>query len=164
MQAARVRTWTIWLVSIGLALAFAAGSSGQSLPVAHAAVVPKPRKPSHCPLTEAPCFGTIETLVPFNGRIINPDGPIHATLGPVEQVGTAPSGREISRRTVRWHSPAKVQLVAAFIANYIRKGNKSAYETKRIPTGAHSGSVILTTEPENHQSPEPLVLIEGRQE
>lgn len=129
------------------------------------APIPKPRKRhklSPCPLKEAPCLGSIETLVPFNGRIINPDGPIHATLGPVEQVGTAPSGREISRRTVRWHSPANVQLAAAFIANYIRKGNGSAYETKRIPTGAHSGSVTLTTEPENHQSPEPLVLIEGR--
>lgn len=60
MQAARVRIWTIGLVSTGLALAFAAGGSGQSLPVAHVAVCQ-----SYYP--GMPCLGPIQSVYTFEG-------------------------------------------------------------------------------------------------
>jgi hypothetical protein len=122
----------------------------------------------HCVsfVTEAPCLGSIQTLVGFNGKAGGAVRFITARPGPEEEIGKNPEHVPIMRRSFTWHSVASVKLVAAFVLTTLSKDGKAVrvrgkfrWVVHRIPTGAHSGTATLTAS--EGSSLAPFLLLEG---
>jgi hypothetical protein len=127
------------------------------------------RAASHCYIAEVPCLGRLEALYPFSGRDGGAIRSYHVTLGPEEEAGKDTEG-PIVRRSFAWRSIPSVKLVAAFILTVRVEHNKAVMEDgrykwrwRRVPTGAHSGKAMLTTDQADRTGLQPDLLLEGKQ-
>jgi hypothetical protein len=113
---------------------------------------------------EAPCLGPIQVLYPMFGR---DGGALHslpAKLGPEEEVGKEPNGYPIIHRTLSWHTAAGIKLVVAYELTPTVKNGDAAFHFHRIPTGTHSGHIVLTgtTNVSTHiPERDPMILLEA---
>jgi hypothetical protein len=135
-----------------------------ALPAATSAATATSSK--HCVsyVREAPCLGPIQVLYPMFGRDGGALRSLPAKLGAEEQVGTEPNGDPIIHRTLSWHTAAGIKLVVAYELTPTVKAGKPAFHFHRIPTGAHSGHIVLmgTTNANTHiPERDPMVMLEG---
>jgi hypothetical protein len=138
------------------------GASSSRAPMPPPANYANSASSTHCYVREVPCLGKIQTLYGFTGKAGGAVRSIHAKLGTEEEVGTAPNGIPLLRRSFTWASVAGVRIVAAYALTITDEHGKGHWDIERLPTGMHSGHATLTTKPEDKAEPNPFLLLEGR--